>query len=306
MARTKMADAGVDPVAIETFAHYYRLLEYGETGLIAQSSIEPVDIERLADVDVPSDVAADALRQTAIIKLNGGLGTSMGMDRAKSLLCVRRGLSFLDIIARQVLHLREKYDAPLPLLFMNSFPHPRRHPRGTGPLREPQGPGPAARLPAEQGTRACWSRAWSRRPTRRTPTSSGARPATATSTPPCAAAGYESRSSSRASGTSSSPTPTTSERCRRPRWRGGSPRVGHRSRSRRSAVLPRTRRAATSPAARPMAGWSCVRPPRQPKRTSRCSPTSSGTGSRRPTTSGSTSTRSATPSTSATACSDCR
>ena len=56
-----------------------------------------------------------------MIKLNGGLGTSMGMDRAKSLLCVRRGLSFLDIIARQVLHLRQEYDAPLPLLFMNSF-----------------------------------------------------------------------------------------------------------------------------------------------------------------------------------------
>jgi UTP--glucose-1-phosphate uridylyltransferase len=45
----------------------------------------------------------------------------MGMDRAKSLLCVRRGLSFLDIIARQILHLRQQYDAPLPLLFMNSF-----------------------------------------------------------------------------------------------------------------------------------------------------------------------------------------
>lgn len=121
MARAKMVEAGVDPVAIETFAHYYRLLEHGETGLIAESSIEPVDIPRLADVAVPADVAADALQHTAIIKLNGGLGTSMGMDRAKSLLCVRRGLSFLDIIARQVLHLREKYDAPLPLLFMNSF-----------------------------------------------------------------------------------------------------------------------------------------------------------------------------------------
>jgi UTP--glucose-1-phosphate uridylyltransferase len=56
-----------------------------------------------------------------VIKLNGGLGTSMGMDRAKSLLCVRRGLSFLDIIARQILHLRTEYDATLPLLFMNSF-----------------------------------------------------------------------------------------------------------------------------------------------------------------------------------------
>jgi len=120
-ARDKMADAGVDEVAIETFAHYYRLLEHGETGMIPESAIEPVDMDALRDVEVADDDAAEAIRKTAVIKLNGGLGTSMGMDRAKSLLCVRRGLSFLDIIARQVLHLRKEYDATLPVLFMNSF-----------------------------------------------------------------------------------------------------------------------------------------------------------------------------------------
>ena len=120
-ARDKMADAGVDPVAIDVFAHYFRLLEHGETGMIPESAIDPHDMESLADVEVPDDVAADAIATTAVIKLNGGLGTSMGMDRAKSLLCVRRGLSFLDIIARQVLFLREKYDVRLPLIFMNSF-----------------------------------------------------------------------------------------------------------------------------------------------------------------------------------------
>ncbi len=120
-ARDKMIAAGVDEVAIETFAHYYRLLEHGETGMVPEATIDPVDMPSLADVDVDPDVASEAIRHTAVIKLNGGLGTSMGMDRAKSLLCVRRGLSFLDIIARQVLHLREKYDATLPLMFMNSF-----------------------------------------------------------------------------------------------------------------------------------------------------------------------------------------
>src|SRR4051794_9328419 len=120
-AVAKMRDAGVDEVAVETFAHYYRLLEHGETGMIPESSIEPVDMPALADVEVSDEDATAALRGTAVIKLNGGLGTSMGMDRAKSLLCVRKGLSFLDVIARQLLHLREKYDAPLPLLFMNSF-----------------------------------------------------------------------------------------------------------------------------------------------------------------------------------------
>ena len=116
-----MVAAGVDEVAIETFAHYFRLLEHGETGMIPESTIEPVDMESLATVAVSDEDAAAAIRTTAVIKLNGGLGTSMGMDRAKSLLCVRRGLSFLDIIARQVLHLRKEYDATLPLIFMNSF-----------------------------------------------------------------------------------------------------------------------------------------------------------------------------------------
>ena len=121
IARAKMQDAGVDPVAVDTFAHYYRLLEHGETGMIPESTIDPLDMDALVDVDVDDDTAREAIRSTAVIKLNGGLGTSMGMDRAKSLLCVRRGLSFLDIIARQVLHQRSRYGATLPLIFMNSF-----------------------------------------------------------------------------------------------------------------------------------------------------------------------------------------
>ncbi|HEU5044080.1 MAG TPA: UTP--glucose-1-phosphate uridylyltransferase [Nocardioidaceae bacterium] len=120
-AREKMTQAGVDPVAIEVFAHYYRLVESGETGMVPESSIEPLEMDALADVDVPDDLAREAIGRTAVIKLNGGLGTSMGMDRAKSLLPVRDGRCFLDVIAEQVLALRKEYDARLPLLFMNSF-----------------------------------------------------------------------------------------------------------------------------------------------------------------------------------------
>ena len=123
-SRTKMEQAGVDPVAIDVFAHYYRLVESGETGMIAESTIEPVDIPSLADVDLGTEdgrTPTEGLAGTVVIKLNGGLGTSMGLDRAKSLLEVRDGLSFLDIIARQVLWAREKYDVTLPLVFMDSF-----------------------------------------------------------------------------------------------------------------------------------------------------------------------------------------
>src|SRR6478672_1273781 len=118
-AREKMAEAGVDPTAIDVFEHYYRMVESGETGMIPESTIEPVDIPALADVE--SSGSTEGLGRTAVIKLNGGLGTSMGLDQAKSLLEVRDGLSFLDIIARQVLWARKEYDVRLPLVFMDSF-----------------------------------------------------------------------------------------------------------------------------------------------------------------------------------------
>jgi UTP--glucose-1-phosphate uridylyltransferase len=120
-ARAKMEAEGVDPVAVDVFAHYYRLVESGETGMVPESTIEPLDMEALVDVEVPDEVARAAIGTTVVVKLNGGLGTSMGMDRAKSLLEVREGLTFLDVIARQVLAQRERYGARLPLLFMDSF-----------------------------------------------------------------------------------------------------------------------------------------------------------------------------------------
>jgi UDP-N-acetylglucosamine pyrophosphorylase len=65
---------------------------------------------------------ADGVRlgQLAVIKLNGGLGTSMGLDRAKSLIAVKEGLSFLDLTARQVLALRSGRAEPA-FYLMNSF-----------------------------------------------------------------------------------------------------------------------------------------------------------------------------------------
>ena len=120
-AITAMQRAGVDETAILTFAHYYAQLEEGATGMIVEADIEPVEPHSLDNVAVSEHDAAHAIRTTAVIKLNGGLGTSMGMDHAKSLLCVRNGLTFLDIAVRQVLHLRSIYHARLPLIFMNSF-----------------------------------------------------------------------------------------------------------------------------------------------------------------------------------------
>ena len=121
-ARGKMIDAGVVPAAVEVFSHYYQLLESGETGLIREDSIEPLlDPPMLDDVEVSDSQAREAIGATVVIKLNGGLGTSMGLDKAKNLLEVRDGLNFLDLIVRQVQAARRDWGAPLPLLFMNSF-----------------------------------------------------------------------------------------------------------------------------------------------------------------------------------------
>jgi UTP--glucose-1-phosphate uridylyltransferase len=118
-AADKMRDEGLPEAAIETFRHYERLLREGEQGTLPESEIEPLDELPDARELPPSD--GEALGQAVVLKLNGGLGTSMGMTRAKSLLEVKDGLSFLDVIVRQVLHLRERDGAGVPLLLMNSF-----------------------------------------------------------------------------------------------------------------------------------------------------------------------------------------
>jgi UTP--glucose-1-phosphate uridylyltransferase len=115
----KMRREGLPEIAIETFAHYERLLREGDPGLIPESDIEPLaDLPDAGELPLGGEQFLD---KVVVLKLNGGLGTSMGMTRAKSLLEVKDGLSFLDIIVRQVLHLRERTGANIPLLLMNSF-----------------------------------------------------------------------------------------------------------------------------------------------------------------------------------------
>jgi len=118
----KMRAAGISEAAIDNFGHYWQLCASGATGLIREDSIRPLlDPPQLDQVEVGEDAARAALQQTVMIKLNGGLGTSMGLDRAKTLLTVRDGKNFLDLIVDQVRYAREHYDARLPLVFMDSF-----------------------------------------------------------------------------------------------------------------------------------------------------------------------------------------
>ena len=118
----KMRADGAADIAVDTFAHYYEQLAAGETGTLPESEIEPVDsVPDADDLPDPGDDVEAILDRTVAIRLNGGLGTSMGMTKAKSLLEAKDGLSFLDVIARQILGLRERSGARLPLVLMNSF-----------------------------------------------------------------------------------------------------------------------------------------------------------------------------------------
>jgi UTP--glucose-1-phosphate uridylyltransferase len=118
-ATDKMREEGLPEIAIDTFAHYEELLREGDLGTLPESELEPLDDVQGTD-DLPEADPAD-LERVVVLKLNGGLGTSMGMTKAKSLVEVKEGHTFLDVIARQVLHLREQHAAPIPLLLMNSF-----------------------------------------------------------------------------------------------------------------------------------------------------------------------------------------
>jgi UDP-N-acetylglucosamine pyrophosphorylase len=117
----KMRAAGLSEVAIQAFLFQYQKLLDNDTGLISEDTIEP--ISQLPSLDQPElpHTAGEYLHETLVLKLNGGLGTSMGLEKAKSLLRVRGDLTFLDIIVKQFLHLRTNATPGLGLFFMNSF-----------------------------------------------------------------------------------------------------------------------------------------------------------------------------------------
>lgn len=119
----KMQGVGLSRAAIDAFRHSVRVLTSNESMLIAEDEIAPAegveDWENLVAQTAPADAAM--LQQTVVVKLNGGLGTSMGLQKAKSLLEIKPGVTFLDLIVRQVQSLRRQAGCHVNLLLMDSF-----------------------------------------------------------------------------------------------------------------------------------------------------------------------------------------
>ncbi|MCJ1442914.1 MAG: UTP-glucose-1-phosphate uridylyltransferase [Stictis urceolatum] len=71
--------------------------------------------------DLANSESVSFLNKLAVIKLNGGLGTSMGCVGPKSVIEVRDGMSFLDLSVRQIEYLNRTYNVNVPFVLMNSF-----------------------------------------------------------------------------------------------------------------------------------------------------------------------------------------
>merc|ERR1719487_767964 len=117
----KMKAEGLSDSAIQAFKYSYSRLLSGDKGMIGESDIEPAkDVAKYEDIQKTIKQDTSLLKKTAVVKLNGGLGTGMGLDKAKSLLPVKDGDTFLDLIAKQVVEMRKKYGG-VKFMLMNSF-----------------------------------------------------------------------------------------------------------------------------------------------------------------------------------------
>jgi UTP--glucose-1-phosphate uridylyltransferase len=110
-AQQMMRADGAGEAAVAAFTRLYERALAGDRGVLPSAELEPVtDVPGLEDLP-----EGRGLGGVAMLKLNGGLGTTMGLDGPKSLVEVKPGMTFLDVIARQARALG------VPLVLMNSF-----------------------------------------------------------------------------------------------------------------------------------------------------------------------------------------
>ncbi|SCV14876.1 UTP--glucose-1-phosphate uridylyltransferase [Nakaseomyces glabratus] len=110
---------------LDSFFTLFRryLVEKSSSNTLEWDKIKSPNPEEVVRYDTINSQAENvsSLSKLAVLKLNGGLGTSMGCVGPKSVIEVREGNSFLDLSVRQIEHLNRQYDSDVPLLLMNSF-----------------------------------------------------------------------------------------------------------------------------------------------------------------------------------------
>ncbi|XP_037545930.1 UTP--glucose-1-phosphate uridylyltransferase isoform X1 [Nematolebias whitei] len=126
LATADKAEAGVSRKDFNGFKNlFHRFLqvkgpsvEWARINRPPEELIQPYD--RIKARGLPNNIT-ECLNKLAVVKLNGGLGTSMGCKGPKSLISVRNENTFLDLTVQQIEHLNKKFNTDVPLVLMNSF-----------------------------------------------------------------------------------------------------------------------------------------------------------------------------------------
>ena len=112
-----------EPEMDNFFALFRRYLnDKAKRNILSWDRIQPPQPNQVVEYnDLANSESVEFLNKLAVIKLNGGLGTSMGCVGPKSVIEVRDGMSFLDLAVRQIEYLNRTYDVNVPFVLMNSF-----------------------------------------------------------------------------------------------------------------------------------------------------------------------------------------
>ncbi len=116
---------GLEGPDAEYFLSLYKKFQQGPAKVAEWESIRsPAASQMLNWEDLPAPDPArleNYLSRLVVCKLNGGLGTSMGCSGPKSLIVVKEGKTFLDLMVDQLCAANRKYNTKIPLVLMNSF-----------------------------------------------------------------------------------------------------------------------------------------------------------------------------------------
>ncbi len=121
-----MREKGVHSGAINAFVKMVEKVGRGAAPYVDLNEVEEPDSKQILD---PTDqekkelesLGNELLAKTVIIKLNGGRSTTMGGEVPKGILQCKGELSYLDIVAKQILAIKEKMGVQVKLCLMNSF-----------------------------------------------------------------------------------------------------------------------------------------------------------------------------------------
>ncbi|MBN2830605.1 MAG: UTP--glucose-1-phosphate uridylyltransferase [Candidatus Cloacimonetes bacterium] len=121
-----MRAEGLSEDVVHTFVNYYVKYVNGERGKLGRDMISPPEESKVENYGNLTNIDSSLFSKLVICKLNGGLGTSMGLTKAKSLLPVflsdnNEEITFLDIILKQIIRLKENNKVNPIFMLMNSY-----------------------------------------------------------------------------------------------------------------------------------------------------------------------------------------